>query len=160
VSRSPLEEKTKQTNKTIAIPQMLRNEIAKENQNSSKIKTGKDETDRKQRTEMDPTGEAVKEKGEERCTFLITKRKLARRTNQCQQHRAPKREREKKKKRIEKCDAQKICNSENAFTDLQQQDCKDLIRTSSQTKLPSDAISSPRELPPRGRRRCVHLFTI
>jgi FtsZ-binding cell division protein ZapB len=65
VSRSPLEEKTKQTNKTIAIPQMLRNEIAKENQNSSKIKTGKDETDRKQRTEMDPTGEAVKEKGEE-----------------------------------------------------------------------------------------------
>jgi hypothetical protein len=56
---------------------------------------------------MDPTGETVKEKGEERCTFLITKRKLARRTNQCQQHRAPKRER-KKKKRIEKCHAQKI----------------------------------------------------
>jgi hypothetical protein len=53
----------------------------------------------------------------------------------------------KKKKRIEKCRAQKIWNSENAFTDLQQQDCKDLIRTSSQTKLPSDAISSPRELP-------------
>jgi hypothetical protein len=37
----------KQTNKTIARPQMLRNEIAKENQNSSKINTGKDETDRK-----------------------------------------------------------------------------------------------------------------
>jgi hypothetical protein len=46
VSRSSLEEKTKQTNKTIASPQMLRDEIAKENQNSSKIKTGKDETDR------------------------------------------------------------------------------------------------------------------
>jgi hypothetical protein len=47
VSRSPLEEKTKTNKQDNSKPSMLGNEIAKENQNSSKIKTGKDETDRK-----------------------------------------------------------------------------------------------------------------